>query len=119
MLYAVLCFTSEESSRAGWSAGQDAENMRRIEAVTGGYAGKIPYMARLSPAPSAKSVRPGRGGPVVFDGPFVESKEHLVGFYVIECDNQDQAITFANDLTMANPWGSGYEVRPIQSGKVG
>ena len=114
-MYAVLCFTSADSSSEGWSSGEDAENMRRIGAVTAEHAGHIPYMARLSPASSAVSVRKGRKAPIVVDGPFVESKEHLVGFYLVECSDLDQAVKFASDLLIANPWGSGYEVRPVQN----
>ena len=119
MMYAVLCFISEASSSAGWSPGQDAENMCRIDAVTARHVGQIPYMARLSPTSSAVSVRRGRKALVVVDGPFVESKEHLVGFYVVECNDLDQAVTFASDLMAANPWGGGYEVRPVHASKAG
>ncbi len=119
MMYAVLCFTSAELSGAGWSSSEDSETMRRLGSVTAKHAGSTPYMARLSPASSAVSVRRGRKGPIVVDGPFIESKEHLAGFYVIECGELDEAVEFANDLLAANPWGSGYEVRPVFAGKAG
>lgn len=49
------------------------------------------------------------------DGPFIESKEHLAGFYVVDCDSLDEAMQFARNLMDANPWGSGYEVRPVST----
>jgi hypothetical protein len=48
----------------------------------------------------------------VLDGPFAETKEQLLGFYVVDCDSLDGALDIAKDLGKANPGGS-YEIRPI------
>jgi hypothetical protein len=50
--------------------------------------------------------------PLVIDGPFAETKEQLLGFYVIDCASLDEALETAQDLGRANPGGS-YEIRPI------
>ena len=53
------------------------------------------------------------GKPVVTDGPFTESKEQLLGFYVIDCVDRDAAIAAARDLRQANPTAM-YEIRPVR-----
>jgi hypothetical protein len=50
-------------------------------------------------------------GSVITDGPFAEVKEHLAGFYVIECENIDRAIEHATKLPEAT-FGL-VEVRPV------
>ena len=52
------------------------------------------------------------GPPVVLDGPYAETKEQLLGFYVVDCENLDDAIGVARDLGAANPGGA-YEIRPV------
>ena len=47
------------------------------------------------------------------DGPYAETKEALLGFYVIDCDNLDHALSIARELAAANPGGA-YEVRPVR-----
>jgi hypothetical protein len=54
----------------------------------------------------------GEGKPPVTDGPFAETKEQLLGFYVIEAKNLDDALDVARDLGKANPGGA-YEIRPV------
>ena len=50
--------------------------------------------------------------PLVIDGPFAESKETLLGFYVIDVENLEAALDVARQLSAANPT-SVYEVRPV------
>ena len=49
---------------------------------------------------------------MVIDGPFAETKEQLLGLYVLNCANQDEAIAVARDLKRVNPTAV-YEIRPI------
>src|SRR6266545_513771 len=73
--------------------------------------GKILAGEALQPTTTATSVRGWEtGDPTVTDGPFVETKEALGGFYVIEAADLDQAITFAKQCPA--PAG-GIEVRPV------
>jgi hypothetical protein len=53
-----------------------------------------------------------REPPLVVDGPFAETKEQLLGFFVIECQDRDEALATARELGVANPGGS-YEFRPL------
>jgi hypothetical protein len=48
----------------------------------------------------------------VMDGPFAETKEQLLGFYVVDCPGLDDVLEFARELGEANPGGS-YEIRPV------
>ena len=47
------------------------------------------------------------------DGPYAETKEALLGFYIIDVENLEEGLAFARDLAQANPGGA-YELRPIQ-----
>lgn len=61
----------------------------------------------------ATSVRPdGAGGFIVTDGPFVETKEQLGGYYLIEAPDLDAAIAIAKQVPLMG--GGGVEVRPIR-----
>ena len=66
---------------------------------------------RLRPTSLATTVRVRDEGLVVADGPFAETKEQIAGFYIIECEDLDEAIEIAS----RNP-GARYgtiEVRPV------
>ena len=62
-------------------------------------SGTFVFGGRLHDAEAATVVRRGAPGLVMTDGPFVESKEHIGGFYVIEAANYDEAVK----LAMTNP----------------
>jgi hypothetical protein len=73
--------------------------------------GKILAGEALQPTATATSVRgQASGDQVVTDGPFVETKEALGGFYVVEAADLDQAIAFARQCPAPN---GGIEVRPV------
>ncbi|MCZ3390139.1 MAG: YciI family protein [Actinomycetia bacterium] len=64
----------------------------------------------LAPTAVATTVRgQSTGSPSVTDGPFVETKEALGGFYVIDAKDLDEAIAFAK----ISPTNGGVEVRPV------
>jgi hypothetical protein len=50
---------------------------------------------------------------VVFDGPFAETKEQLLGFYVVDVASQEEAEAIARELAAVNPGGGCYEIRPV------
>jgi hypothetical protein len=70
----------------------------------------------LQPIATGTTVRVRDGQTLTTDGPFAETKEQLGGFYLIECDDLDQAIEAAARLPAA-PYGS-IEIRPIQEFEV-
>jgi hypothetical protein len=68
---------------------------------------------RLRDTSGATSVKVVDGKTQVLDGPYAETKEQLLGFYVIDCENLEAALGVAKDLAKANPGGA-YEVRPLR-----
>lgn len=68
----------------------------------------------LELAPDATSLRtvPG-GGPVTTDGPFLETKEALGGFYLLEADDLDEVVGLASLLPEVRAGHSGVEIRPV------
>jgi hypothetical protein len=114
MLYAILCYDSEDVV-GGWSKAEDDEVMDRLVAVTEDWAqlGKLGPVARLLPTTAATTLRRGRE-PLVIDGPFAETKEQLLGFFVIDCENLEEAIAETNRLAEAKHLTVGsYEIRPV------
>ncbi|MFY8207811.1 MAG: YciI family protein [Caulobacter sp.] len=113
MLYAILCYNHEDVVCA-WSKEEDAAVMEKLGAVQQRLAeeGRLGPVARLMPTTAATTLRKDREPPLVLDGPFAETKEQLLGFYVIDCESLDGALQVAQDLGKANPGGS-YEIRPI------
>jgi hypothetical protein len=113
MLYAILCYHSEDVV-GSWSKEEDDAVMARLKLVHDKLAaeGRFGPTVRLLPTTAATTLRKDRDPPLVIDGPFAETKEQLLGFYVVDCKNLDQAIETARDLARANPGGA-YEIRPV------
>ncbi|PRD53473.1 YciI family protein [Phyllobacterium myrsinacearum] len=114
MLYAVLCYNMEDVV-GSWTKEEDDLVMERLGAVQDKLAksGKLGPVARLLPTTAATTLRKSRGEPLVVDGPFAETKEQFLGFYVVDCESLDEALAFARDLAQANPGQGSYEIRPI------
>src|SRR5438270_6088305 len=66
---------------------------------------------RLHEPDTATVVRVSNGEVLTTDGPFVESKEHLGGFYIIEANDLDSAVSWAAKVTQIV--GAPIEVRPL------
>ena len=64
------------------------------------------------PTTTATTLRKDREPALVIDGPFAETKEQLLGFYIVECEGLEQALETARELGNANPGGA-YEIRPV------
>ncbi|MFP5449496.1 MAG: YciI family protein [Alphaproteobacteria bacterium] len=113
MLYTILCYHSE-AIVGGWSKAQDDAVMEKLDVVHQKLAaqGRLGPVARLLPTSAATTLRKDSDPPLVLDGPFAETKEQLLGFYIVDCDDLDQALEVARELGQANPGGA-YELRPI------
>ena len=61
---------------------------------------------------TATVVRVRDAGRATSDGPFVESKEHLAGYYIVDCGSLDRALDLAAQIPDAK-MGGGVEVRPL------
>ena len=113
MLYAILCYDSEDVVSA-WPREKDAQVMRDLGAVQEKLSaqGRLGPVARLMPTTAAVSLRKGKDT-LVIDGPFAETKEQLLGFFVVEGETLDDAIDAAKQLAAASGSNGCYEVRPL------
>jgi hypothetical protein len=113
MLYTILCYHQEDVVGA-WSQEEDQAVMVKLGAVQEklAKAGKLGPVARLLPTTAATTLRKDRDPPLVIDGPFAETKEQLLGFYVVDVASLEEALDIARELGAVNPGGS-YEIRPV------
>ena len=110
MLYSVLIYDAQDVI----DALPEEEVERRLNVhrdFQKKHAAKLGPIAKLLPPTSAVTLK---GGPIentVLDGPFAETKEQLLGFYLIECESLEEAIETARQLP--HETGS-LEVRPVE-----
>ena len=79
--------------------------------------GKVVAEEVLEHTSLAKCIRPKNGRPTVTDGPFIETKEQLGSYFIVEAENIDEAVAVASLHPAAlygEEYGFGIEVRPIQ-----
>src|SRR5262249_24965591 len=97
-----------------WSKEHDDAVMAKLGAVMEKVArqGKLGPVARLLPTTAATTLRKDRDPPLVIDGPFAETKEQLLGFFIFDCANLDEVLAITKELGEANPGGA-YEIRPV------
>jgi hypothetical protein len=114
MLYAIFCYNDEDVVFS-WSKAQDDAVMAKLDVAHQQLAkrGKLGPAVRLMPTTAATTIRKDQEPPLVLDGPFAETKEQLLGFYVVDCDTLDEVVDFTRDLARANPGGA-YEIRPVR-----
>jgi hypothetical protein len=112
MLYAILCYNTEKAVFA-WPKEREDKVMADLAAVQERHlkAGKLGPVARLMPTTAATTLRKG-DTPLVLDGPFAETKEQLLGFYVFDAADLEEVLAFAKELGVANPGGA-FEIRPL------
>ena len=112
MLYAILAYHVEDVV-ASWTPEEDAAVMGSLHGVHDRLTaeGRLGPAARLGATRDAFTLR-GPGAGMVIDGPFAETKEQLLGFYVAECATREDAIAAARDLRRVNPTAV-YEICPI------
>lgn len=112
MLYALLIYEAEEVSESYDARDQEAalSGHRALQSATKAAEAFV-EANQLMPPGTATSVRVRNGVPSVTDGPFAETKELLIGLYVMNCDSLDQAIDYAARIPHAAT--GGVEVRPI------
>jgi hypothetical protein len=113
MLYAVLCY-HEEDVVSSWSRQEEQAVMGRLSVIQDrvAKAGKMGPSLRLLPTTAATTLRNTQDPPLVIDGPFAETREQLLGFYVIEAADLEEALAVTREIAAANPGGT-YEVRPV------
>ena len=110
MRYALLIYGNEavasqmsQQEEQAVMAAYNAFGERHKDVIVGGEA--------LVPSTTATTVRVRDSKTVTTDGPFAETKEQLGGFYLVKCENLDEAIEIASHIPGATD-GS-IEVRPV------
>jgi hypothetical protein len=112
MQYAILAY-HVEAEVSSWTPEADHALMVDLLKLNDRLVeeGRLGPAARLGATGDAVTLRgPGEG--VVLDGPFAETKEQLLGLYVVEAGDLDEAVAVARDLRRVNR-SAVYEIRPI------
>jgi hypothetical protein len=115
MRYMMLVYSTEGPDGL---AADEAERIRSGHAKVMGEAtqkGVLIGAEPLAPTSTATTVRIENGKTMVTDGPFAETKEHLAGYYIMECANLDEAIEWAAKIPTACQGRQGcIEIRPMR-----
>lgn len=109
MRYALLAYGNSDAFDR-----RSEEDQRRIDAGIAAVLERPPVTGwlRLQDTESATTVRHDQGRTLMTDGPFVDSKDFLGGFIVLEAENLDEALAIAGELQEVRGAGA-IEVRPI------
>jgi hypothetical protein len=107
--YALLIYGNSDVL-ANWSE----EDRRRINAGVAEVVARpdVPGYLRLQHADAATTLRRERGSSLLTDGPFVDSKDFLGGFILVDADNLDGALAVAKELQELRMAGA-IEIRPV------
>lgn len=110
MRYALLAYRNVEVRDRRPEAEQ-----RRIDAAVAEVLARpnVTGWLRLQDVESATTVRPGQGKTLLTDGPFVDSKDYLGGFIVVEAENLDVALSVASELQELTAT-TAIEIRPVR-----
>jgi hypothetical protein len=113
MHYMVLCYDSEDVVCA-WTKEQEATAMEKLGVVRKKLKaeGKLVSTGRLMPTTAATTLRKGKEA-VILDGPFAETKEQLLGYFLLECKSLEDAHACAKELAAASSSAGAFEVRPM------
>jgi hypothetical protein len=109
MQYLLLIYENEKR----FSQGYDPAELGEYQSFGKEFAKAIKGGNALQPTSTAATVRVRNGEALTTDGPFAETKEQLGGFYLVEAQDQDEAIAIAAKIPGAR-FGS-IEVRPIMT----
>jgi hypothetical protein len=97
--------TDEEKNAIGAGHGAFIEALRQ--------SGELVTTQALADPAQAAVVSVRNGQPAVTDGPFLEAKEYLGGFYLVDCEDKARAIELAAQIPDAAIEGLGVEVRQV------
>lgn len=93
---------SERNYNAHWALMEEA-----------GAKGVLVAAEPLPPRSTTRTLRPGPGSAIVTDGPFAETKEQLAGFYIFDCQNENEALEWAQKILPACSNAAAIEVCPL------
>jgi hypothetical protein len=111
--YLILIYGEDER----WAAMPAPERQEHDAAHAAFRAAAGPRLLggeELTAAPVATTLRTGPdGGTIITDGPFLETKEALGGYYVLDAADLDEVIALAGQLPEVRAGHSGIEIRPV------
>ncbi len=113
MLYAILCYHNEDVVMS-WSQEEDdavLAKRRRVQKELVDTDRMGPAI-RLMPTSAATTLRASGNEQLVLDGPFAETKEQLLGFYVVDCEDLEEVVDFAKRMKEGE--SVTFEIRPVQ-----
>ena len=107
--YAILIYANDSAHRLDATPEDTATCDAHADEMT--RSGSLVMAYALTPRDMATSIR----ADAITDGPFIDSKEVVAGFYVIEAPDLDAAIAIARTNPVIG-YGGGVEIRPVHSG---
>jgi hypothetical protein len=113
MKYLVMIF-GDTSQWAAMGPEERAKIMSAHEEFAAKAGAGVLASGELEPPQTATTVRSGQAEKVsITDGPFLEAKEAIGGFYLLEADDLDQVIALVSGLREVHVGHSGVEIRPL------
>lgn len=118
MRYVIFTWVHPDDAAAweGMTADERTADVDRHRAWFAKFGGKVVGGEELDYPPTVKSLRPGRqaNGVIVTDGPYVETKEFLGGFIVVEAASLDEAVAMAREWpSLASQPNATVQVQPV------
>lgn len=112
MLYSIFIYGEEDRIDA-WTPEEEADTLTRHAQLREEYAarGRLGTVLRLLPRVATTVRNAASDAPLVTDGPFAETKEQLLGVYLLDCDSDAEAHAAARRLAFD---GGTFEIRPVQ-----
>ena len=114
--YLLSTYAVEDGAPRAPGTPEDMQRfMERVAALEAEMeaSGTFVFGGALHDPDAATVVRVGDGDPVMIDGPYIEAKEHIAGFYIINADDLDTALAWANKVVAAI--NHSIEVRPFRA----
>jgi len=114
MRYMMLIYSKEMEGGLPPEEWQQLRAAHRATIEAAGSKGILRAAEPLSPTSTATTVRMQAGKPLITDGPFAETKEQLAGYYILDCENLDEAIEWAAKIPTTCKGSEGcIEIRPM------
>lgn len=111
MLYSILIYAPEDLVNALTPEEDAAHVARHLEVHEQLLAqGKLGPVVRLMPTRTARQLHTTKNNMVV-DGPFAETKEQLLGLYIVDVESEEEAMQIARQLPTV---GTVFELRPVR-----
>jgi hypothetical protein len=114
MRYMFLIYSQETAEALPREQAETLMQNHAAVIAEAGQQGKLAGVEKLKPSVTATTVRVNNGTALALDGPFAETKEQLAGYYILECQDLDEAIEWAKKIPASCAGGEGcIEIRPV------